>query len=421
LTTTNKSLQVLDNFEGAMIGDYNIKDNNVFITLKKEKPTLGYRNKKFDYNLHFHFGLCNQSKGENEYNIFIGCYKEEKLHSRLPWLWISRNVDKEYRFTRNIVGATDFYGKYFFKIRLSPKEIIYISNFPPKRFSKLKREFQELSAKTNAKEVIIGKTVEKRRIKAYEYGNINEKPTILIVAGFHPPERDTVAIEAIMEKFLNNQWKDEILNSYSFSLIPVLNPDGFANAMQGSNINEINFHWRFFGNSLHDCPEAHSIWKYCVRVKPVVFFDFHAFTFQNNNARPYLIPEGYYIAKKSRQIQHYYNSKLKELCRNNYSKNEVILAPNLLATKLRNEFGTITVPKFHMHMKNGIEESKEMALNCLEIVLNGLSRYKVNNSREILIEPYGEIKTTINDKIRVKMLNFWYFYIISLLKKIIKK
>ncbi|MHA1491427.1 MAG: M14 family zinc carboxypeptidase [Promethearchaeota archaeon] len=283
--------------------------------------------------------------------------------------------------------------------------------------------FKDLSSLTKAKEVIIGKTVQGRNIVAYEYGNINSKPTILIISGFHPPERDTVAIEAIMEKLLEMEWRERALKNYSFSLIPILNPDGFANSMQGSNINEINFHWKFFGNDKDKCPEAYSIWEYCKKIKPVVLFDFHAFTFQNNNPRPYLIPEGYYVAKKSRLIQKYFNSKLSALCglsKNRYSRNEVILAPTLLATRLRNEFGTLTVPKFHLHMKDGIEESKQMALKCLEIILRGLRRFDVKNSGEILKIPYGEIRTTIIGKLRIKLLNFWFFYLISSLKTIYK-
>ena len=50
----------------------------------------------------------------------------------------------------------------------------------------MKRAFRDLSAKSNAKEVTIGRTIENRCITAYEYGNIKDKPTILFVAGFHP-------------------------------------------------------------------------------------------------------------------------------------------------------------------------------------------------------------------------------------------
>lgn len=400
-----------------MIGDYSIENNNLFIRLKNEKPTFGFRNRKFDYNLHFCFGIYNKTNKKNIFNIFIECDNKEDLHQYLPRLWISSDINKEYSLVKNIVGKTDFHRKYYFKIHLDGKQTLYIANFPPIMFSRLKETFQDLSEKSKAKELIIGRTVENRCIKAYEYGDINHKPTILFVAGFHPPERDTIAIEAIMERFTNEKWKKEILKDYSFSLIPVLNPDGFANAMQGSNINEINFHWKFFGNSMKECPEVHSIWKYCVKIKPIVFFDFHAFTFQNNNARPYRVPEGYYVTKKARLIQNYFNSKLTELCGNKVHKNAAILAPNLLATRLRNELGTITIPKFHLHMKNGIDGSKQMSLRCLEIVLKGLNRYKVNYSSELLKVPYGNIKTNCFCRLRIKILDFWNLYLKSFLIK----
>jgi len=414
----NDPIKIFDNFEGAMIGDYSIKDNDIFMDLKREKSTVGYRNKKFDYNLHFHFGIQNQTTEKIIVNIFIECKSEGDLYKSLPRLWISTDVDKEYVLKTDIVGKTDFHGKYFFKLHIEAEQSLYVANFPPIKFSRLDKIFKDLSAKSNSKEVIVGKTIDNQFIKAYEYGDINEKPTILFVAGFHPPERDTIAIESIMEKFLDNRWMKTALKSYSFSLIPIMNPDGFSNAMQGSNIEEINFHWKFFGNSRKSCPEAYNIWEYCSKIKPIVFFDFHAFTFQDNTARPYLIPIGYYIGRKSKLLQNYLNEKLKELCNNKYSKNETILAPNLLSTRLRNEFGTITIPKFHLHMKNGIKGSKQMSLNCLDIVYDGLNKYTVNNSKEILKVPYGDIKTNIYDKIKIKLLNFWYFNIIGLLKKI---
>ena len=36
----NVSIEVIKDFEGAMIGDYYTKENNAFITLKKEKGCL---------------------------------------------------------------------------------------------------------------------------------------------------------------------------------------------------------------------------------------------------------------------------------------------------------------------------------------------------------------------------------------------
>jgi len=413
-------IKFLDDFEGSMIGNHHFQGNNLFIELKKEKPTEGHNKKKFDYNLHFHFGLCALSNDMDNVNIFIDSNNKNDLPHNLPRLWISDSFDREYQLVTDIVGKTDFHGKYFFEIKLEAKKDLYIANFPPLRYTRLKKEIQDLSLKSNAKEVIIGKSVENRDIKAYEYGNINEKPTILIVSGFHPPERDTVAIEAIMEKFFSDkQWKEEIFRNYSFSLIPVLNPDGFANMMQGSNMNNINFHWRFFGNSIDQCPESHFIWEYCKTIKPIVFFDFHAFTFQDNNAMPYLIPKGYYVGKKARMVQNDLNISLKELCSDRYSRAEKIFSPNLLSTRLRNDFGTITSPKFHLHMKDGINESKEMAINCFEIILDVLHKYKIESSDEILKKPYGKIKSNINDEVRIKMLNFWNFRIKSILKKIV--
>ena len=419
----NNNIKIINNFEGAMIGNYSIENNNLFIQLKKEKPTLGYKKKEFDYNLHFNFGIKNNSQDDKEFNVFIDCTKEDELQHSIPWLWISNDSNNEYELVKNISGKTNFHGKYYFKFNIKGNQSTFIANFPPKNYNELKKEFEKLSSKTNALKFIIGKTVEDREIIAYEYGDIVNKPTLLFVSGFHPPERDTISIEAIMEKFLDKKWRKKVLNDFSISLIPILNPDGFANSMQGSNINGINFHWKFFGNTKNECPEAYNIWQYCKKIRPIVFFDFHAFTFQNNNARPYWIPEGFYISKKARLIQKYYNIKLSNLCgikNNKTSRNETILAPTLLATRLRNIIGTITVPKFHLHMKDGIEKSKQMTVNCLEIILKGLYKYKLFSSKEILKFPYGNGKPYLSDIFRIKVLNIWFFYLIPILKKIMK-
>lgn len=418
----NYGIEVLTDFQGAMIDKYTVKENNIYLTLKKEKPTIGYKNREFDYNLHFNFGLKNLLNTEQELLIFLDCNNEIKLPHVLPHLWISENSNQEYQLNTNISGKTDFHGKYYFKFLIQSKQTIYIANFPPKEYNKLFEKFKELSTKTNAIEIPIGKTVQNRSIIAYEYGNINDKPTLLFVSGFHPPERDTIALEAIMEKFLDRQWREKLLEHFSFSLIPILNPDGFANSMQGSNSNDINFHWSFFGNTIDKCPEAYYIWEYCKKITPVVFFDFHAFTFQNNHPRPYLIPDGYYIGKTARSLEKYYNLKLSELCglkRNLHSRNEKILAPTLLATKLRNTFGTLTIPKFHLHMRDGLDESKHLALNCVDIVLTGLNKYNIVKQEQLLKCPYGLLKPTIKDKVRIKMLNFWFFSIIPILNKIL--
>jgi hypothetical protein len=411
-------ITILDDFEGSMIGKYEIKNNDIFFNLKKENPTYGFRNKKFDYNLHFNFGLYNPSNSKKTINIFINCQNIPK--SNLPRLWTSDDFKNEYKLTNNINGKTNFHGQYYFNLSIDKNEKLYIANFPPKSYSYIQKTFQNLSNKSDAKEVIIGKTLEDRTITAYEYGDINEKPTILFVSGFHPPERDTIAIEGIMEKFLNKSWRENIFSNYSFSFIPILNPDGFANKMQGSNINEINFHWKFFGNSKDECPEAYHIWDYCQKIKPIVFFDFHAFTFQDNTARPYLIPEGYYINKKTKHIQTYINNKLIELCKNKYSKNEVILAPNLLATRLRKKIGTVTVPKFHLHMKDGLENCKKMSLKCLEIILDILNKSEITSKCEVLYKPYGDVKFNILDKMKIMILDIWYLNIKYLIKKLHK-
>ena len=126
---------------------------------------------------------------------------------------------------------------------------------------------------------------------------------------------DPLVISFILELFEDDLWIDKVLHRLSFTFIPMANPDGFAHMMQGSNVNNINFHWKFFGNSKEDCPEAYSIWRYCMSIKPVFFMDFHMFTFQNFERRAYTIPPLYLPSRKLRRLQDSINKELSELCR----------------------------------------------------------------------------------------------------------
>ena len=78
------------------------------------------RNKTFDYNLHFHFGIKNQTNAKINIKIFIKCKSEEELRDNLTRIWISDSIEDEYKIENNIIGKTNFHGKYFFILSLNP-------------------------------------------------------------------------------------------------------------------------------------------------------------------------------------------------------------------------------------------------------------------------------------------------------------
>ena len=320
---TPDEIELLYDFEGAMIDpDHKITYNNLYLKIKKENITKGFR-EYFNYNLHFNFGLRNNTLKKIRINIHIECGAYDRLLEKYKNLWVSKDPSIEYDMI-GISGDMGYPGKYRFSIKIESNSVLYMANFPPIDYKRLMDIFNTISDNKDIKTKRIGKTIEGRPINAYEYGDLIHNPVFLFVSGFHPPERDTYAIESIMRALNRSENKKEILEKFSFSFIPILNPDGFANYLQGSNIKGINFHWKFFGNSIEECPESHAIWDYCKRIKPVLFMDFHSFTFQNHAPRPYVIPQKVHYLRKSEKIQNEVNALLKDICHGEYSISDKI-------------------------------------------------------------------------------------------------
>ena len=386
----NNNLKVIKDFEGSLIQDFIIEGNDVYIVIRKDHLTDGYI-KTFNYNLHFHFGIENFSDNNKSVNIYIECHDKRELNESYERIWTSNTLEKDY-IIENIEGKMRIPGQYYFKISLEPKERKFIANYSPISYERLYGLIEEKGLLSKARKNVIGKTVDGRDLLSYEYGDISTKPVLMFVSGFHPPERDPIAIEAIMDRMIDDKYSEKLLKKYCVVLIPFLNPDGFAGYKQGSNKNDINFHWRFFGNTKKECPESHYIWEYCKRILPVFYMDFHAFTFQNNEARPYLINEKYYFSSTSKNIQNNINAFLKGLCKEYVDNSIKIISPNILSARLREEFGTITSPKFHLHMKDGIKTNKSLSCSIFEGVVDIFNRNKITNKEMVLKIPYGNIK-----------------------------
>lgn len=402
-----EQVEIINDFEGAMIGAYNLEKSNLNVELKREKVTTYFKRRSTDYNLHFNFGLRNSTSSIKRIYISIGCSEKEVLPHRNIRLWKSNSPDGEYEMFHLKNGITDLHGKYRFEIMLDGADEVYLANFPPRKYSFLTRAFENLENKSGAKKGVIGKTIENRDIISYEYGDVETKPLILVTSGFHPPEGDTYASEAIMELFLDKKWKDERLRNFSFSFIPILNPDGFANAMQGSNVSEINFHWKFFGNTKDECPEAFYIWEYCKRVRPILYFDFHSYTFQDKEASSYIKPLGFYHGKDVRRIVSQMYKAVIRRCNGRYATGYVTYTPSTLQFELTRRFNTITFAKFHIHMKEGVKNSKRLAVDCFEDCLAILENNDVKSSSDIHLRPFGSVKCSSSNEIKIKMLLLW--------------
>jgi len=392
------NLRIFDDFPGSMIGQSRIEGSNVYVELKKDPLTKGYL-EWHDYNLHFNFGIRNESKKELDVSFFIGCKGDNELNQPFSWVWIINDLHTDSKKT-SINGRMRVPGKYFFILRIPPGEM-RISNYIPFDHSKIIKNIKILSNTSGVVEKSIGKSVEGRNISVYEYIKYPNLPYLVFISGFHPPENDVFACEAITELLTEKSYREEILKKFNISLIPLVNPDGYVNNSQGSNANGVNFYWKFHGNSVDMCPESHAIWSYMKTIKPLFYMDFHAFTFQNYEPRPYTIPPMIHSNMKRAKIQNEINSILSKDCGlkykliHHYLTPAKILAPDLLSTSLFNEFGTIISPKFHVHVKYGINSSKELIKKCVKDVFN---LFLKNNK----IEP-------VNKGLRVRVLYKFIF------------
>ena len=368
-------------FKGSMLGSGRVEKNIAFIELKKDPITRGYI-EDHDYNLHFHFMVRNNGDVPVNVKFCIGCNDKEDLNKDLGWLWI-KNKDQEKYIKVEIDGRMFLPGKYRFELKIAPGST-FISNYIPLDHEVILESIREKALKGGAHETSIGKTVEGKDITVFEYVKEKGSPYLLFLSGFHPPENDLIALEAIAEILAERNLKDGSRDHFNIALIPIVNPDGYLHNTQGSNINGINFYWKFFGNTNKECPESHHIWNYCKRIKPLFYMDFHAFTFQGFEPRPYNIPPFIHDKNKRSSLQLNINKSLSKECDADYKWIHrflipvKIISPNLISTRLINEMGTLVSPKFHMHLKYGVDESKDLVKRCFKEILRILTDDRKN-------------------------------------------
>jgi len=401
-------LEVISNFEGSMVGRSRIEKNRVFIEIRKERITKGYK-LDFDYNIHFHFGISNHSESEREVEVFLDCDVDSIPDQVFRNIWGSSDIRGNYEYL-NIEGRSTVNRpmRFYFKVTVEGKGVRYLANYIPVPYEEIKQRLEFAIERTGGRKYTFGRSVEGRDLTAIEYGDINKKHTLLFVAGFHPPEQDATSIIGILERMGDEGNLSRILKNFSLVFIPVVNPDGYVHMMQGSNMNEINFHWKFFENSIVECPESHALWDYCLKVRPVFYLDFHAFTFWDMRSRPYTIPPSYMSSPYSRYILKEINRDLKELCGGRSALSDKILAPDILPTGLRREFGTITSPKFHVDMKEGLSSCEKLSADLFKKVIRAFDTVKELDKEDLLLRPHGRLSKGVNVILRDRVMDLIY-------------
>lgn len=323
-----------------------------------------------DYNVHFCIGLENRGDRPIEVNLCIGAGWGDLPDTR-PLLYQAATGDGPYG-PSSFPARTDLKTRYAVRLTLGPSERVYLANHCPRPLPALHERFESLAARSGASRREIGRSYDGRAIVAYTYGIASEKPVLLVISGTHPPEPDTYASEAIMDWLAGSEGR-AAQQKVAVAVVPVVNPDGFARRTQGANAAGVNFFWDFALDRADLCPEAATLWSLATELRPRAYIDYHGYTFQLGKERgPYVRPPLFYRSRAVRAAATRIYSRMER----DYGDVPVhgfsSYAPETLGSLLAKQFDTITVAKFHLHLKHGVRACGIDGLRVFRTVLDEL-------------------------------------------------
>lgn len=381
-------------FDGASLDVRRIERTSVFARLRQEAMCHADGG-VYDYNRHFAFGVENRGTVPVQASILINCDSAHELPDAAALLFSAGSPSTEFAIA-DVWSRSDASKSYAMRVPLEPGETRYLANYLFRPYRSLAATFDRLGEAGGARRHVIGHSVQGRELVAFSYARSKvdggARPVMLITSGVHPPEPDTLATEAIMEH-LASPAGDELRAAFDVHVVPLTNPDGFVLGYNGCNANEINFYWLFDREDRARCPEAHALWTYAAQLAPVVYFDWHGYTFQRGkkHAAPYLKPvllhEGYGV----RALVHAMNARVQQAAGGHATTGFLTYAPSTLATQLTLAFNTITYAKFHLELRLGVRRNKELAVASVQAVLNTMRTHRALDPNTILKRPHGRV------------------------------
>ncbi|MFC1499138.1 M14 family zinc carboxypeptidase [Verrucomicrobiota bacterium] len=387
-------IRLITNEPGCLCGEHRIAGNKAFLSTVTENTTR-VKGFTFDYNLHFCIGVKNTTSASQDIILYVNCTPADVLPEHKPLLFSSSSLNNQELKPFDCNARTDGLRKYSIHLTLNSQQCIYISNTCCRNYQRIKDRIQVAAEESNARVETIGKTIENEPLTAYCYEKENiaqNKMNILVSSGFHPSEPDSMASIGIMEAMRDISLRKKILEHFNLYIIPVVNPDGFTKGLQGANSMQINFHWKFLGNTATECPEAKALMVFCKKTQPSIYIDFHAYTFQaEKKASPYIKPSCFYCGRQVRELVKKLDNALTQLMDGQSYSTALAYLPTTLPYWLTRQFNTITYAKFHLHLKDGVDTFPSTGWNILKTVINTLKNHKVISSRQILKTPHGNV------------------------------
>ena len=362
-------IDVLTQFEGAMVGSAVLEDRFLKISIPFD-PVCKSDWLEHDYRLHFCFGLKNCTGNEIKVSVSVNSGHEVKLREKMPPLYGADAPEGPYTRFDIDCGKTDLFNRYLFDINLRPGETKFISNTIPRTLGLLHQKFTDLAGNGRARITSFGKSLDGRDLVAYEYrGEGHDRPVVMVTSGMHPPEPDTFATEAIME-FLGSDLSWPLREVFDFIIVPVVNPDGYARATQACNAAGVNIYWDFRFKDVGNCPEAYFLYKLASDIRPSVYIDFHAYTFQTQKiGGPYCKPLRRYSGTRVRNLVKEINAGFsRQMPDQQPIKGYVTYTSSSLGEVLTRTFNTISYAKYHIHLQDGELRCREVAVSVLELI-----------------------------------------------------
>ncbi len=391
--TMSTNIILLTAEPGCLAGNPHIDGTNLFISTATEPITTSKRF-EFDYNLHFCVGIENGGPGPVDLLLFVNCTKDEELPDNRAMLFTTASLKNKELEPFECKATTDGLRKYRIPLTVPAVSRLYISNTCWRNYERICGRIEHAAQESKAQKQVLGKTAGGSDLIAYcyEQDRTSQKPSILVSAGFHPTEPDSLAAIGIMEYMTDKTVRSSMLNAFNVYVIPIMNPDGFIANLQGCNSSHVNFHWKFLNNEAGKCPEADAIMRFCEKITPILYLDFHAYTFQmTKEASPYIKPACFYAGNYTRGLVRSLDEALTKLMAGHAYHTALSYLPTTLPYWLTHKFNTITYAKFHLHLKDGLDSFPRNGREIMKTCVAAMKQARVMNAADVLKRPHGSV------------------------------
>ena len=300
--------------------------------------------------------------------------------SRVP-LFVSADFHSWYVLER-VESAPD-HREFKVEVTLAPGQSIYLTNSLPYPSSWMHQWLQEQAATHAdlARVSAIGASVLGREISLLTITDPQieaaAKDRVLVTSGFHPAEPDWLATTTIIESLLgNSDWAQQTRRNFIVDLVPQVNVDGYDLGTNAANARGINMYWDFRPQEPESSPEAYHLWRWMESHPPSLYLDFHAYVYQlYKDFQPYIRPASDY-PPAARPAVRAIDAALIDLCEGRSVHNRSTNDPQSPAAQITTAFGTITYPKFHLHLVHGVPACRKLGLDVFRAVVDGALPYR---------------------------------------------